>query len=121
MTSMGITMKLTILLAIIGLVSSQQFSILGNIFNRSFGNIAFALSTSCPALLDYHLGFPSTKTQGQPKIRLTDWDDILKRNSKVSRREELQGGSRTNLIVALTYIGCVVSLLTYASITIRKC
>ncbi|MGC2573215.1 MAG: hypothetical protein WA364_17010 [Candidatus Nitrosopolaris sp.] len=46
MTSMGIAMKLTIVLAIIGLVSSQQFSILGNIFNRSFGNIAFAIPSS---------------------------------------------------------------------------
>ena len=41
-------------------------------------------------------GFSSTESQGQPKIRLTDWDAILERNSKVSRREELQGGRPPN-------------------------
>ena len=46
MTSMGTAMKLIIVLAVIGLISLQQFLILDSIFNRSFGNIAFALSSS---------------------------------------------------------------------------
>ena len=41
-------------------------------------------------------GFSSTNPQSQPRIRLTDWDVILGRNSKVRSREELQGGDRPN-------------------------
>jgi hypothetical protein len=72
MTSMGIAMKLTIVLAIIGLVSSQQFSILGNIFNRSFGNIAFALpsSKSISQRLEYAHFLPLTKNNKLHQVKV---------------------------------------------------
>jgi hypothetical protein len=72
MTSMSIAMKLTIVLAIIGLVSSQQFSILGNIFNRSFGNIAFALpgSKSISQRLEYAHFLPLTKNNKLHQVKV---------------------------------------------------
>jgi hypothetical protein len=72
MTSMSIVMKLTILLAIIGLVSSQQFSILGNIVNRSFGNIAFALPSSKPISqsLEYAHFLPLTKNNKLHQVKV---------------------------------------------------
>jgi hypothetical protein len=72
MTSMGIIMKLTIVLAIIGLVSSQQFSILDNIFNRSFGNIAFALSSSksISERLEYAHFLPLTKNNKLHQVKV---------------------------------------------------
>jgi len=69
---MGTAMKLTIVLAIIGLVSSQQFSILGNIFNRSFGNIAFALpsSKSISQSLEYAHFLPLTKNNNLHQVKV---------------------------------------------------
>ena len=62
---MGITMKLMLVLAVIGLVSLQQLSILGNSFNGSINNIrnlAFALVSSKPITqrLDYAHFLPLT-------------------------------------------------------------
>jgi len=69
---MGIAMKLTIVLAMMGLVSSQQFSILGNIFNRSFGNIAFALpsSKSISQRLEYAHFLPLTKDNKLHQVKV---------------------------------------------------
>jgi hypothetical protein len=68
---MSIAMKLTIVLAIIGLVSSQQFSILGNIFNRSFGNITFALnSKSISQRLEYAHFLPLTKNNKLHQVKV---------------------------------------------------
>ncbi|MFY9872951.1 MAG: hypothetical protein WAK17_24840 [Candidatus Nitrosopolaris sp.] len=65
MTTMGTTMKLMLVLAVIGLVSLQQLSILGNSFNGSINNIrnlAFALVSSKPITqrLDYAHFLPLT-------------------------------------------------------------
>ena len=62
---MGTTMKLMLVLAVIGLVSLQQLSILGNSFNGSINNIrnlAFALVSSKPITqrLDYAHFLPLT-------------------------------------------------------------
>src|SRR5215469_16089 len=69
MRSMGIAVKLTIVLAIIGLVSSQQFSILGN---RSFGNIALALSSSksISDRLEYAHFLPLTKNNKLHQVKV---------------------------------------------------
>src|SRR5215472_4910869 len=71
MTSMDIAMKLTIVLAIIGLVSSQQFSILG-LVSRSFGNIAFALSSSksISETLEYAHFLPLTKNNKLHQVKV---------------------------------------------------
>jgi hypothetical protein len=72
MISMDITMKLTIVLAIIGLFSSQQISVLGNIFNKSFGNIAFALpsSKSISERLEYAHFLPLTKNNKLYQVKV---------------------------------------------------
>jgi hypothetical protein len=62
---MGTTMKLMLVLAVIGIVSLQQLSILGNGFNGSTNNIrnlAFALVSSKPITqrLDYAHFLPLT-------------------------------------------------------------
>ena len=64
-------MKLTIVLAIIGLVSSQQFSILG-LVSRSFGNIAFALSSSksISGRLEYAHFLPLTKNNKLHQVKV---------------------------------------------------
>ena len=69
---MGITMKITIVLAIIGLFSSQQISILDNIFNRSLGNIAFALpsSKSISQRLEYAHFLPLTKNNKLHQVKV---------------------------------------------------
>jgi hypothetical protein len=80
MTSISIAMKLVIVLAIIGLFSSQQFSILGNIFNGSFGNIAFALpsSKSISQRLEYAHFLPLTKNNKLHQVKvIVDYAPIV--------------------------------------------
>ena len=75
MTPMGTTMKLMLVLAVIGLVSSQQLSILGNSFNDSInniGNLAFALVSSKPITqrLDYAHFLPLTNNTKLHQVKV---------------------------------------------------
>ena len=75
MTPMGTTMKLMLVLAVIGLVSSQQLSILGNSFNGSInniGNLAFALVSSKPITqrLDYAHFLPLTNNTKLHQVKV---------------------------------------------------
>jgi hypothetical protein len=68
MTPFGTTMKFMLLLGVITLVSSQQLSILGNIFNGSINsteNFAFAFVSSKPITqrLDYAHFLPLTNNK----------------------------------------------------------
>jgi hypothetical protein len=72
---MCITMKLILVLALIGLVSLQQLSILDNIFNGSInniGNLAFALVSSKPITqrLEYADFLPLTNNNKLHQVKV---------------------------------------------------